>query len=144
MPLQHLQHFLIQTEDLEATKDWYVKVLGLTVGPHPDFGFPVYWLYLGGKDVLHLTVGGSNVSEARMAYLGQQSTATRGSGVVDHVAFHATGLADMVAHLNANDVAFTRRQVTDQDLVQLFLMDPNGLKVELNFSAKEAGSAAAP
>src|SRR5258708_40063955 len=55
MPLQHLQHFLIQTEDLEKTKDWYVDVLGMRVGPHPDFKFPVYWLYLGDDDVLHIT-----------------------------------------------------------------------------------------
>src|ERR1700678_107239 len=58
MPLHHLQHFLIQTEDLEKTRDWYVDVLGMRVGPHPDFKFPVYWLYLGDTDVLHLTQGG--------------------------------------------------------------------------------------
>jgi len=28
--------------DLEATKDWYVRVLGMDEGPHPDFGVPVY------------------------------------------------------------------------------------------------------
>jgi len=138
MPIEELQHFLVQTEDLEATKDWYVDVLGLKVGPHPDFGFPVYWLYIGDKDVLHLTVGGTAVSEARMAYLGQQSDATHGTGVLDHVAFHATGLDATIAHLESKNVEFTRRQVNDQALVQLFLIDPNGLKVELNFSAGEA------
>ena len=101
MPLQHLQHFLIQTEDLEKTKDWYVDVLGMRVGPHPDFKFPVYWLYLGDDDVLHITQGGSQVSENRMKYLGQQSTATTGSGVVDHVAFRAPGLLDLIDHLKA-------------------------------------------
>ena len=55
MPLHHLQHFLIQTEDLEKTKDWFVDVLGMKVGPAPDFKFPVYWLYLGDADVLHIT-----------------------------------------------------------------------------------------
>ena len=78
MPLQHLQHFLIQTDDLEKTKDWYVDVLGMRVGPHPDFKFPVYWLYLGDNDVLHITHGGAKVSDNRMKYLGQQSTATIG------------------------------------------------------------------
>ena len=42
MALSSLQHILIQPSDLEATKDWYVNVLGLTVGDHPDFKFPVY------------------------------------------------------------------------------------------------------
>ena len=58
MPLQHLEHFLIQTEDLESTKDWFVDVLGMKVGPAPDFKFPVYWLYLRDADVLHLTHDG--------------------------------------------------------------------------------------
>ena len=138
MPIEHLQHFLVQTEDLEATKDWYVDVLGLKVGPHPDFGFPVYWLYIGDTDVLHLTVGGSNVSENRKDYLGQQSDATYGTGVLDHVAFHATGLDATIKHLKSRNIEFNQRQITDQALVQLFLIDPNGLKVELNFPADEA------
>ncbi len=70
MPLHHLEHFLIQTADLEGTRDWYVNTLGMRVGPSPDFKFPVVWLYIGDTDVLHLTVGGKNVSENRKAYLG--------------------------------------------------------------------------
>ncbi len=138
MPLNGLQHILVQTADLEATKDWYVKVLGFEVGPHPDFKFPVYWLYLDGKDVLHLTIGGRNVSENRKAYVGQQSEATYGSGVVDHIAFRATGLAETMAHLEAEGIEFTRRQASNEASFQLFLMDPNGLKVELNFPLEEA------
>ena len=57
MPLSHLEHFLIQAEDLEATRDWYVRVLGLRDGPHPDFGFPVHWLYIGETDVLGMIRG---------------------------------------------------------------------------------------
>ncbi len=138
MPLTHLEHFLIQTEDLDGTVAWYTDVLGMEQGPHPDFKMPVRWLYLGDEPVLHLTVGGENVSENRKKYLGQQSTATKGSGVVDHVAFRATGLADMIAHLDAKGVDYTKRQVDDQELFQIFLIDPNEVKVELNFAAAEA------
>ncbi len=138
MPLSHLEHFLIQTDDLEGTRNWYVDVLGMRVGPSPDFRFPVCWLYLGERDVLHLTEGGAGVSENRKTYLGQQSEATEGSGVIDHVGFRCTGLAEMMDHLRAKGVAFKERQVDDQGLYQLFLMDPNGVKVELNFAASEA------
>ena len=138
MPLSHLEHFLIQTADIGATRDWYVDVLGMREGPHPDFRFPVCWLYLGDEPVLHLTVGGDAVSDNRRKYLGQQSTATYGSGVVDHVAFRATGLREMMAELDARGIAYTRRRVDDQGLFQLFLTDPNGVKVELNFAAGEA------
>lgn len=138
MPLSRLEHFLIQTANLDATRDWYVDNLGMTEGPHPDFRFPVRWLYVGDEPVLHLTAGGEDVSDGRKKYLGQQSTDVHGSGVVDHVAFRATGLEEMMARLDARGVAYTRRQVDDQELFQIFLIDPNGVKVELNFAAAEA------
>jgi len=71
MPLERIDHYLLQTTDLAATRDWYVKVLGMREGPHPDFKFPVVWLYLGDKDVLHVSEGGARVSENRRRYLGQ-------------------------------------------------------------------------
>jgi catechol 2,3-dioxygenase-like lactoylglutathione lyase family enzyme len=138
MPLQHLEHFLIQTADMAATRDWYVKALGFTEGAHPDFKFPVCWLYIGATDVIHITEGGANVSENRKRYLGQQSDAVEGTGVIDHVAFRCIGLREMMAHLASNGIAFSKRQVDDQGLFQLFLVDPNGIKVELNFANSEA------
>ena len=141
MPLQRLQHVLIQTTDLAATSRWWEEVLGLRAGPHPDFGFPVAWLYCGEEDVVHLTEGGAAVSANRQAYLAQQSQAERGTGVLDHIAFHATGLAEVLARLQARGVPFQSRRVDAQGLFQLFLFDPNGVKVELNFAGGEADAA---
>ena len=138
MPLSHIEHFLLQTDDMEATRDWYVRVLGMRVGPSPDFKFPVFWLYLGDKDVVHVTQGGEGVSENRKRYVGQQSTEVRGTGVVDHIAFRATGLREMIAHLKSLKVDFKQRQVDDQGLYQLFMFDPNGIKIELNYAKAEA------
>jgi len=138
MTISHLEHFLIQTADVGRTCDWYVNALGLRIGPSPDFGFPVKWLYVGERDVLHICQGGSDVTENRKRYLGQQSEALHGSGVIDHVAFRCTGLAETIAHLRRAGVEFRERQVDDQALYQLFLLDPNGVKVELNFAAAEA------
>jgi hypothetical protein len=42
MPLGHLEHFLVQTADIDATCDWYERVLGLARGATPDFKFPVH------------------------------------------------------------------------------------------------------
>ena len=144
MPLSHIEHFLIQTADIEATRDWYVNVLGMRDGPHPDFGFPAHWLYLGDVPVLHLTQGGADVPQNRLKYLGQQSDATEGTGVIDHIAFRATGLPEMIAHLQKLKIEFQERQVDDQGLYQLFLFDPNGVKVELNYQADEAKGRRAP
>jgi catechol 2,3-dioxygenase-like lactoylglutathione lyase family enzyme len=144
MPLSHLEHFLVQTTDMPKTRDWYVKVLGMTAGYTPDFKFPVCWLYLGDRDVVHVTEGGANVSENRRRYVGQESQAERGSGVIDHIAFRASGLREMMARLKSLGVEFKERRVNDQGLYQLFLFDPNGIKVELNFAASEAEGLRAP
>lgn len=138
MPLSHLEHFLVQADDIEATKDWYVNVLGFHVGDSPNFKFPVYWLYLGDRDIVHITEGGSKVSVNRLKYLGQQSQATQGSGVVDHIAFRCSGLKEMIDRFNTLGVEFKQRQVDEEALYQLFLFDPNSIKIELNFPASEA------
>jgi len=138
MPLSHIDHFLIQSVDLDATRDWYVDNLGMTEGWHPDFKFPVIWLYLGDAPVLHLCDGGARASANRLEFLGQQSQATEGSGVIDHVAFRATGLKETMAHLDAQGVDYKSRQVSNEGLFQLFMFDPNGVKVELNFDQAEA------
>jgi catechol 2,3-dioxygenase-like lactoylglutathione lyase family enzyme len=143
MPLSHIEHYLILTHDLEATKDWYVDVLGLRVGPTPNFGFPVYWLYIGERDVVH--IGEANAGEKQRKYLGEPATSDgKGTGALDHVAFRATGLVAMLEHLRGRKIAFMERQVDDQGLYQLFLHDPNGIKVELNFAAEEATGIRAP
>lgn len=138
MPLHHLEHVLIQVKDLEATTRWYEDVLGMRRGPHPDFKFPVEWLYIGDTDVLHLTTGGANVSANRMTYLGQQSQALEGTGVIDHFAFRATGLKAMLTELTSRGIGYKTRQVDAQGLFQIFLFDPNGVKVELNYKNAEA------
>lgn len=138
MPLHHLEHVLVQTADLDRTSEFYTRVLGMRVGPAPDFKFPVVWLYLGDRDVIHLTIGGSAASENRRRYVGQESDAVSGSGVIDHLAFRATGLRATIEHLRGIGVPFKERRVNDQGLYQLFMMDPNGIKIELNFPGAEA------
>jgi catechol 2,3-dioxygenase-like lactoylglutathione lyase family enzyme len=138
MPLSHIEHFLIQTADMEGTRDWYVRVLGMEVGPNPDFKFPVCWLYLDGRDIVHITEGGAKAGENRKKYVGQESVATHGTGVLDHIAFRATGLKAMLEHLRAEKVDFKQRQVNDQGLYQLFMFDPNGIKIELNYAQAES------
>src|SRR4051812_25767776 len=121
MPLSHIEHFLLQAEDIEATKDWYVKVLGFRVRPSPDFKFPVYWLYLGDRDVLHITTGGKKVSDNHNKYDVQQSEAKTGTGVIYHIAFRTIDLYEIIDHLKKNNTKFKERQVDAQGLYQLFL-----------------------
>ena len=54
MPAMSLNHYTILARDLEATKNFYTDVVGLSVGDRPPLGFPGYWLYCGGVPTVHL------------------------------------------------------------------------------------------
>jgi catechol 2,3-dioxygenase-like lactoylglutathione lyase family enzyme len=139
MPLSHIEHFLVAADDIDATRDWYARVLGMTSGPHPEFGFPVHWMYLGEVDVVHIGPSAKQASEAQKKYLGRTSQdAGAGTGALDHIAFRATGLREMMAHLKGEKVPFNQRRANGQALYQLFFLDPNGIKIELNFDGAEA------
>jgi catechol 2,3-dioxygenase-like lactoylglutathione lyase family enzyme len=139
MPLSHIEHFLVAADDIDATRDWYARVLGMRSGPHPEFSFPVHWMYLGDADVVHIGPSAKNASENQKKYLGRTSQASaQGTGAVDHIAFRATGLRDMIAHLQKEKIDFQQRRANGQALFQLFFLDPNGIKIELNFDAAEA------
>ncbi len=139
MPLSHIEHFLVAADDLDATRDWYARVLGMKPGPHPDFGFPVHWMYVDGVDVVHIGPSAKNASDIQKQYLGRTSQASvAGTGAIDHIAFRATGLREMIEHLRKEKISFSQRRANGQALFQLFFHDPNGIKIELNYAAEEA------
>ncbi len=140
MPLKNLNHYLVLANDLEETKEFYVDVLGLTVGERPPFEFPGYWLYLDGRAVVHLADGQARdtLNESRESSANPSAQAPRDTGRLDHIAFEASGLADMITRLQGLAIPWDRREVPGQGLQQLFIRDPDGLKIELNYSAEEA------
>jgi catechol 2,3-dioxygenase-like lactoylglutathione lyase family enzyme len=138
MPLSHIEHILVAADDIDATRDWYARVLGMTSGPHPDFGFPVHWMYANGVDVVHIGPSAKMAGAIQKQYLGRTSQSSEGTGAIDHIAFRATGLGDMLVHLRELGIAFTQRRANGQALFQVFFHDPNGIKIELNFDAAEA------
>lgn len=136
-------HYLLFTKDLEKTVDWYSKVLDIKPGPTPDFDVPVHWLYLGDHPIIH--VAERSPDNEIESYIGkvdyQQET---GSGLIDHIAFNSTGLTKMLAKLDSLGVDYTERRVDTNSRYQIFFFDPNGVKIELDFQASEAGNRLAP
>ena len=143
MGIRKLGHYSIRTGDLEASRRFYTEVLGLREGFRPPFRFPGIWLYLGGDEadfgVVHIIGIDRDDPQGLQEYLGDRDeTSLTGTGAVDHVAFLATGLADMRARLAARGVPFTERTVPSLGLYQLFVTDPSGVTVELNYPHDEA------
>src|SRR5712675_3165912 len=134
MSVGMLDHFNIRTRQLADTVRFYVDILGLQNGDRPNFAFPGAWLYSEGRPVVHL-VDISPTSE-------QQKP---DSGVVHHVAFASRDFAGMKARLQSKGMAFDSRQAPGGDLWQIFVNDPNGVMIELNYeAAKEQGEATPP
>lgn len=138
-----LNHYSIRTTNLEASRRFYADVLGLSVGPRPDFPFPGAWMYRGdhgdvANAVVHIIGIDLNDAEGLKGYLGNRDESSlAGSGAVDHIAFFADGLAGMIDHLKGRGVSYRERTVPAIALHQLFLDDPCGIVIELNFPAAE-------
>ena len=128
-----LDHFNIRTRKLADTVRFYEEILGLENGDRPNFAFPGAWMYSEGKPVVHL-VDISPTPE-------QQKP---DSGVVHHVAFASRDFAGMKHRLQAKGMAFDTRQVPGGDLWQIFVNDPNGVMIELNYEAAKEQGAPAP
>ncbi len=118
-----MNHFTILARDIEETRDFYTRVLGLREGYRPDLGFPGIWFYVGEQWVLHV-VAGRGVPEPP-------------AGVIDHMAFSATGLGATLARLKAEGIVYRLSRQTGTRVWQIFFNDPNGAKVELDFDPEE-------
>jgi catechol 2,3-dioxygenase-like lactoylglutathione lyase family enzyme len=124
MPVTEMNHFTVLTDDLERTRAFYVGLLGLREGPRPPLGFPGAWLYAGERPVLHVIAGRALPEERR--------------GVLDHMAFSATDLAGITGKLETAGIAYDLHQQPESKVWQLFLFDPNGARVELDFEPGDA------
>ena len=129
MSVGMLDHFNIRTRRLDETVRFYEDVLGLKNGDRPKFTFPGAWMYSEGRPVVHLV----DISST-----GEQQKPD--SGVIHHVAFASRGFDGMKQRLQSKGMAFDSRQVPGGTTWQIFVRDPNGVMIELNYeAAKEQG-----
>jgi catechol 2,3-dioxygenase-like lactoylglutathione lyase family enzyme len=145
MPITKLIHYSIRTPRLEASIRFYADVLGLSEGYRPGFRFPGAWMYRGGDEaefgVVHLLGTDEQDALELTEYLGNKDAGDgRDNSVIDHLAFLATDLPDMLRRLRANSIACRERTVPDLQLHQVFFEDPTGVTIELNFAAAEAAA----
>lgn len=132
MPLKKMEHFLVLTEDIEMTKDFYCNALGMEVGFRPPLGFPGYWVYIGDTPCIHIAEWETYTMHSNALNIPVSSKAP-GTGPVDHIAFNGTGYEEVLARLQCMNIDVALNHVPDIGLKQIFLDDPNGVKLELNF-----------
>jgi catechol 2,3-dioxygenase-like lactoylglutathione lyase family enzyme len=126
MTLLRLDHALVLTDAVEETVAFYRDALGFEPGPRPPLPFPGQWLYLDDTPCLH--VAERAAYEAHAASVGLAAT----GAAIDHVAFAATGYEEISARLAAAGIEAVTNDVPDAAMRQIFLSDPNGVRIELN------------
>lgn len=150
MDIKRVDHYSIRTRDLERSQRFYTEVIGLKAGPRPPFDFPGYWLYSGepprdlqnparNYGLVHLMGWNPDKPGTLDAYVGARPGAVleSGTGSLDHVAFAATGREAMLSRCREHGIEFIERSVPLLGLIQVFIKDPDGVTLELNFPASE-------
>lgn len=133
MTINSLDHVSIRTTDVEATRQFYVDTLQLEVGHRPEFPFPGLWLYKNDKAVVHIVGVDPDDPSGLLEYLGGNVDVRDDTGSFDHVAFVCSDFESTKSRLEKSGEELRVREIPSMNLNQLFLTDPNGVVVELNF-----------
>lgn len=141
MRINRLEHYNIRTTKFEETVKFYDDILGMKCkrAPMAPESMPATWIYDdSGTAVVHLTPvdpKDPHGSYSKMArYRGvDPDAAFQGSGAIDHVAFECEGFDEIIRRLEAKKVVFAKNEFPNFNLRQIFVRDPNGVTLELNF-----------
>jgi len=128
MPLVDLHHVAIRTSDVAASEAFYADVLGMQRVERPAFDFPGAWLQMG-ETMFHLMGG--------YAALDENGEPCHGGAAVDHLALNARDFDAMKARLEAAGLRVSENAITAFGIWQLFVRDPDGVLIELNFKVAD-------
>ena len=118
--LDSLDHITIITKDLDETKIFYINVLGMKIDNNrPPFDFDGAWLALNERPVVHIIVNEEHSNSSRKPTL-------------DHVAFRASNIESIKKRLDRYDISYKEKITPDNQVHQIFIVDPNGIKIELS------------
>jgi lactoylglutathione lyase len=117
MKIFELNHVAIHVKDVEASCEFYSKVLQLPRLPRPAFTFPGAWFQLGESQELHI--------------IGERSEPVNAHNRGNHFALRVDNLDEWEQRLNKLGVEHLPRKTRPDGILQLFLRDPDGHVIEL-------------
>ncbi len=143
MTVRKLDHVNILTPKYEETLAFYGEMLEMKVGPTPSTPLTRgAWICDdGGLPILHVQkVDPADPAKKfadvrrRLGEMGPSAVADlHGSGSVEHVALQCEGYDRLLARFMAAGLAPRTNEVPGMRLRQIFIPDPNGIVLELNF-----------
>jgi catechol 2,3-dioxygenase-like lactoylglutathione lyase family enzyme len=124
-----LDHVNIQTVRLSETVAFYRDVLDLRAGDPPAPLDPklVQWMFDDDSHaIFHLSSPGALVGTNAV-------NSGKDTGAVHHIALDCKGHDAMVGRLERLGLAHELNHVVAIDLKQIFVRDPNGVLIEMNY-----------
>lgn len=115
----------VNAEQLPKVKAFYENVLGLKQGFRAISKRDGAWLYAGNIPVIHLSVSEDHINSTDKTHF-------------NHVAFECADVAQFKSDLDKLNIQYTLevRALADKPMTQIFLYDPVGIKIELNFAGE--------
>jgi catechol 2,3-dioxygenase-like lactoylglutathione lyase family enzyme len=143
MGIRRLEHCNILTPKYAETLTFYADVLGMKIGPSPANDIKESaWIYDGaGTAVVHVQRVDPANPEHRFGMVKKrlgdlvgplEMSQLKGGGAIEHIAFECDDYDETAAMLSKAKIAFARNG-SSAGFRQLFLNDPNGVTLELNF-----------
>ena len=122
----HIDHINIRApmSTLELERRFFCDIFNFNVGFRPEFNDRGYWLYDNDSAVIHLTESDRNTINER-------------SGCFDHVAFKHTEFCPFIKNLSDFDISYSKSNIPELGITQVFLESPAGLRIEVIFSYVE-------
>jgi catechol 2,3-dioxygenase-like lactoylglutathione lyase family enzyme len=132
MRISGIDHVNILTKDLDASASFYEQVLGLERGDNNAVAMSSRGAWMRdatGRAIVHL-VWKDPASDRYDGYDPGSST-----NAVHHVAFRCEGFQAIRDKLDALGARYRVNDRQYGDVRQIFLVDPDGVNLELNFMA---------
>lgn len=117
--LAALNHIARTTKNLEASRRFYIDVLGCREVIRPAFSFAGAWLYVAGLQ-FHL-IEELTLPDHPAAINTRQS----------HIAFMVRDLDAMEQRLREHGISYRRSMIEDRRIDQIFFHDPDGWMIEI-------------
>jgi catechol 2,3-dioxygenase-like lactoylglutathione lyase family enzyme len=123
MPVNGLDHINIRTMDVASSAQFYTELFGFVYRPGPTvMGQQGHWLHDGsGHPIIHFRV---------------LPPASISTGPIDHIALSCCGKADILERLTTRKIEFAVADQLVPGVTQVFLKDPHGISLELNFAGE--------
>lgn len=141
MPITHLNHINIRTADMQASAHYYETVFDFKAVPIPGLAAAGQALWLTnhvGEPIIHLfSHADYPVSSAwPIPLLGDESgkMVEGRTGSIHHLALTCSGLQDVLQRMASAGAVFSVHERQNQNLTQVFTVDPHGILLELNFA----------